>query len=133
MTTSGLVPAPGQGRVLHSSTPRVTSKISGRRSSAGSLFEIEIPVGFDVGAHVHARSEEFFHVLDGEVDLFAFEPTERTGDNRREWRSAGEERVRRVDSGAVMHVPAGCPHAFANPGPSAARLLFQAYLQQEVP
>lgn len=126
MTISGLVLAPDEGQVLHSSTLRVITKISGRRSNAGSLFEIEVPIGFDVGAHVHVRSEEFFYVLGGEVELFAFEPTERTDDNWREWRSVSEERVRRVNSGAVMHVPAGCPHAFANPGPSPARLLFQS-------
>ena len=79
-----------------------------------------------VGAHVHSRSEEFFYVLDGAVDLLAFEPIVRTGDNWQAWRSADGERVLRGGPGAMMHVPAGCPHAFANPGPEPVRLLFQS-------
>ena len=33
-----------------------------------------MPPGFDVGAHVHHESQEFFYVLEGELDLLAFEP-----------------------------------------------------------
>jgi hypothetical protein len=40
------------------------------------------------------------------------------------WQSASGVRVMRGGPGATMFVPAGCPHAFANPGKSPARMLF---------
>ncbi|TDV38601.1 Cupin domain-containing protein [Actinophytocola oryzae] len=98
-------------------------KISSERSAAGSLFEAAIPVGFDVGAHVHRRSEEFFYVLRGEVEIFAFEPVARTGDDWHAWRSPEGEGVVRAAAGTVVHVPPGIPHGFSNPGPEPARLL----------
>lgn len=54
-----------------------------RSRSRGSLptissFECVIGPGYDVGAHVHTRNEEVFFVLEGELDILAFEPvTER--------------------------------------------------------
>jgi len=124
--SAGTVLRPGDGNSLSIPALQITLKISGERSQAGSLFEIVAPAGFDVGAHVHSRSEEFFYVLDGEVDLLAFEPTARTAGNWQAWRSAGGDQVLRGGPGAMMHVPAGCPHAFANPGPAPVRLLFQS-------
>jgi uncharacterized cupin superfamily protein len=79
-----------------------------------------------VGAHVHAHSEEFFYVLDGEVDLFAFEPITHTAGDWQAWRSADGDCVFRGGPGSMMHVPPNCPHAFANPGPEPVRLLFQS-------
>ncbi|MFE9251624.1 cupin domain-containing protein [Streptomyces sp. NPDC007088] len=104
----------------------MTFKVTGERSAVGSLFEVVVPVGFDVGAHVHRRSEEFFYVLEGEVDLFAFEPEARTSGDWRHWRSASGDRVLRGGPGALLHVPPGCPHGFANAGRAPARMLFQA-------
>jgi mannose-6-phosphate isomerase-like protein (cupin superfamily) len=123
---AGLLLPPGGGHSLANPALQITLKISGARTAAGSLFEIIVPAGFDVGAHVHARSEEFFYVLDGTVDLFAFEPIARTSSEWQAWRSADGDRPFRAGPGAMMHVPAGCPHGFANPGPDPARLLFQS-------
>ncbi|WP_063774873.1 cupin domain-containing protein [Kitasatospora azatica] len=123
---SGLVLPPGGGRQLTGPAQHVTFKITGARSTVGSLFEVVVPVGFDVGAHRHTRSEEFFYVLDGEVDLFAFEPVVRTAGDWSDWRSADGETVRRGTRGALIHIPPGCPHGFANAGHTPARLLFQA-------
>jgi mannose-6-phosphate isomerase-like protein (cupin superfamily) len=125
-TNQGLVLPPGGGRVLESPAQHVTLKITGERSTVGSLFEVVVPVGFDVGAHLHTRSEEFFYVLDGELDMFAFEPSVRTADNWQEWRSVDGDRVVRGGAGSMIHIPPGCPHAFANAGSTPARLLFQA-------
>jgi mannose-6-phosphate isomerase-like protein (cupin superfamily) len=122
----GLLLPPGGGKLLANPSLHITLKISGERTAAGSLFEIVVPLGFDVGAHVHCHSEEFFYVLGGEVDLFAFEPAVRTSGGWQAWRSVGGDRAFRGGPGAVMHAPPGCPHAFANPGPGPVRLLFQS-------
>ncbi|MET9858468.1 cupin domain-containing protein [Streptomyces smyrnaeus] len=124
--SAGLVVPPGRGRTVRTAAQQVTFKVTGQHSRTASSFEVVVPPGFDVGAHVHARSEEFFYVLEGELDIFAFEPLVRSGDSWREWRSAAGDRVVRAAPGTVVLVPPGCPHAFANPTGSPARMLFQS-------
>ncbi|GAA3642562.1 cupin domain-containing protein [Lentzea roselyniae] len=123
MTTGSILPA-GHGRTLTSAAVQVTFKITSPHTTVGSLFELVVPPGFDVGAHLHVRAEEFFYVLEGEADMFAFTPVDRTDGDWRTWRCADGRQVVRGGPGAVLHVPPGCPHAFANPGPGPARLLF---------
>ncbi|MBO8186896.1 cupin domain-containing protein [Streptomyces spirodelae] len=122
----GLVVPPGQGRTVRTAAQQVTFKVTGEHSQAASSFEVVVPPGFDVGAHVHSRTEEFFYVLEGELDIFAFEPRVRTSDGWRGWESAGGDRVVRATPGTVAVVPPGCPHAFANPTGAPARMLFQS-------
>jgi hypothetical protein len=62
--------------------------------------------------------------------------TEATGDWRT-WESQTGAKVFRGGPGSFMYVPAGCPHAFFNPGPEPARMLFlvspsghETYLQE---
>ena len=69
---------PGHGRVVRTPAQQVTFKVTGTHSRSASSFEVVVPPGFDVGAHVHARSEELFYVLEGELDVLAFEPRVRT-------------------------------------------------------
>jgi oxalate decarboxylase/phosphoglucose isomerase-like protein (cupin superfamily) len=121
----GLIVPPGQGERVVTGAQEVTFKVTGVHSAAASSFEVVVPPGFDVGAHVHARSEELFYVLAGELDLLAFEPVVR-GDDWLEWESADGQRVYRGGPGSVMFVPPGCPHAFANNGSVAARMFFQS-------
>jgi mannose-6-phosphate isomerase-like protein (cupin superfamily) len=120
--TDGLVLPPGAGRVLGSSG--MTLKVGATESARWSAFEAEVAPGFDVGAHLHGDAEELFYVLSGELDVLAFEPRERTGDGWHDWESASGDRVVRAGPGSLMYVPAGCPHAFANPGREPARMLF---------
>ncbi|GHF59006.1 cupin [Streptomyces mashuensis] len=122
----GLVVPPGAGRTLVTPAQQVTFKVTGEHSRAASSFEVVVPPGFDVGAHVHGRSEELFYVLEGELDVMAFEPLVRTKDSWREWESASGQRCVRATPGTVILVPAGCPHAFANPTSGPARMFFQA-------
>ncbi|OEV24203.1 cupin, partial [Streptomyces nanshensis] len=68
---SGLVVPPGRGRTLRTAAQQVTFKVTGQHSRAASSFEVVVPPGFDVGAHVHTRSEELFYVLEGELELLA--------------------------------------------------------------
>lgn len=121
--TDGLVLPPGAGRRLQAGG--MTMKVGEGVSTVWSFFEVEVAPGFDVGAHRHGVAEELFYVLEGELDLLAFEPTVRTAGDWQSWQSASGEKVVRGGPGSLMFVPAGCPHAFANPGTTPARMLFQ--------
>ncbi|MBO0653889.1 cupin domain-containing protein [Streptomyces triculaminicus] len=122
----GLVVPPGEGRTLATAAQQVTFKVTGEHSRAASSFEVLVPPGFDVGAHLHTRSEELFYVLEGELDVLAFEPRVRTRDNWREWESATGRRSVRARPGTIIVVPPGCPHAFANATSEPVRMFFQA-------
>jgi len=124
--TEGLLVPPGQGRVVQTPAQHVTFKVTGSHSRTASTFEVLVPPGFDVGAHVHTRSEELFYVLEGELDVLAFEPRVRTPDSWRRWESPSGSRVVRATPGTVIVVPPGCPHAFANPTDVPAKMFFQA-------
>ncbi|MET7883933.1 cupin domain-containing protein [Streptomyces avermitilis] len=124
--TEGLLVPPGHGRVVRTPAQHVTFKVTGAHSRMASSFEVVVPPGFDVGAHVHTRSEELFYVLEGELDVLAFEPRVRTPDNWKHWESRSGSRVVRATPGTVIVVPPGCPHAFANATDAPAKMFFQA-------
>jgi mannose-6-phosphate isomerase-like protein (cupin superfamily) len=94
--------------------------------TATSSFEVVVAPGYDVGAHIHVRGEEVFFILAGELDMMAFEPLDRTPPDWHAWVSASGQRFLRGGPGAFMHVPAGLPHAFANPTGQEARMFFQS-------
>jgi len=123
---NGLVVPSGHGRKLITKAQEVTFKVTGADGSFASCFEVIVPPGFDVGAHTHDQSKEFFYILDGELDVFAFEPIERTEDSWHDWESADGDRAVRAGAGSCMFVPAGCPHAFRNPTDKPTRMLFQS-------
>ncbi|HEY4003881.1 MAG TPA: cupin domain-containing protein [Pseudonocardia sp.] len=123
----GLIVPPGQGRKLTTKAQEVTFKATGAHGSFMSCFEVVVPPGFDVGAHIHDRSKEFFYILEGELDLLAFEPVERTGEGWQNWESSRGDRLVRAGAGSCMFVPSGCPHAFMNPTEKPTRVLFQSY------
>lgn len=104
----------------------MTLKVGAELSARWSVFESDVQPGFDVGAHLHDNAEELFYVLDGELDLLAFEPRVRTSGNWQSWESSSGRKVARGGPGSLMYVPSGCPHAFANPGSTPARMLFLA-------
>jgi mannose-6-phosphate isomerase-like protein (cupin superfamily) len=122
----GLIVPPGQGRKLITKAQEVTFKVTAANGSAASCFEVVVPPGFDVGAHTHHRSEEFFYVLEGELDVLAFEPVKRTEERWQDWESSEGERFVRAGAGSCMFVPPGCPHAFMNATEKPARMLFQS-------
>lgn len=110
----GIVLPPGAGRQI--SGAGMTLKVGSDQSARWSAFEAEVAPGFDVGAHRHADAEEIFYILEGELDLLAFEPRIRTSGDWTAWESAGGAKVTHGGPGSLMFVPAGCPHAFTNPG-----------------
>jgi oxalate decarboxylase/phosphoglucose isomerase-like protein (cupin superfamily) len=102
----------------------MTLKVGTAQSDRWSAFEADVSPGFDVGAHRHAQAEEIFYILEGELDLLAFEPKAGVLGDWTDWESADGARVYRGGPGSLMFVPAGCPHAFTNPGTTSARMLF---------
>ena len=125
MSLSGLIVPPGQGKRLVAKAQDVTFKVTGEHSAYASTFEVVVPPGFNTGAHYHADGEELFYVLEGELDMLAFEPRVRT-ENWLVWVSPTGARVVSAGPGSLMFVPPGCPHAFANRTDRPARMLFQS-------
>ncbi len=123
----GLIVPSGHGRKLTTKAQEVTFKVTGADGSPMSCFEVVVPPGFDVGAHTHNRSGEFFYVLEGALDVLAFEPIKRTEESWKTWESPNGDRVVRAGTGSCMFVPPGCPHAFMNPTDKPTRMLFQSY------
>jgi oxalate decarboxylase/phosphoglucose isomerase-like protein (cupin superfamily) len=118
----GCVLPPGAGHRIRGAG--MTLKVGAEQSGRWSAFEAEVAPGFDVGAHRHAEAEEIFYLLEGELDLLAFEPRTTV---RGAWTGGvggAGARAARGGPGSLMFVPAGCPHAFTNPGATAARMLF---------
>lgn len=124
---TGLIVPPGQGRKLITKAQEVTFKATKDHGSSLSVFEVVVPPGFDVGAHVHHDAQEFFYVLEGELELLAFEPERRTEDSWHRWTSPDGDRITAATEGAFMFVPPGTPHAFRNASDRPARMLFQCY------
>ena len=120
--TDGLMLPPGAGHSIPGAG--MILKVGAEQSKAWSAFETEVAPGFDVGAHLHQNAEELFYILDGELDLLAFEPQTRTAGDWQSWQSASGMRVMRGGPGSAMFVPTRCPHAFANPGTVPVRMLF---------
>lgn len=120
--TDGLLLRPGQGQAVGAFG--MTLKVGADQSQAWSAFESVVAPGFDVGAHLHNNAEEFFYILEGELDLLAFHPQAEASGDWRSWESAAGTKVLRGGPGAALFVPAGCPHAFANPTDAPARMLF---------
>jgi mannose-6-phosphate isomerase-like protein (cupin superfamily) len=123
---NGLIVPAGQGRTLITKAQEVTFKVTAAHGSSASCFEVVVPPGFDVGAHTHGRSEEFFYILAGELDILAFEPITRTAEDWRDWESSDGNRLVRAGAGSCMFVPPGCPHAFMNSTDEPVRMLFQS-------
>lgn len=122
----GVMLPPGRGRLIEGGGLHATLKVAGGDVALTSTFEVKVPPGYDVGAHVHSRGQELFYVVDGTVDLLALEPVSRAEPDWRRWVSADGDRHLRGGPGSLMFIPAGCPHAFANPTDRPATLLFQS-------
>ena len=100
--TDGLVLPPGAGQRLRGAG--MTLKVGSEQSGKWSAFEADVSPGFDVGAHRHAEAEEIFYILEGELDLLAFEPRIRTAGDWTAWESAGGAKVVRGGPGSLMFV-----------------------------
>jgi oxalate decarboxylase/phosphoglucose isomerase-like protein (cupin superfamily) len=123
--TSARTLDPAGGRRIRGGGVDATEKVTMSDGAFTSTFEVVVPPGYDVGAHVHRNGQEIFYVLAGELDVLAFEPVSRTADWH-DWQSATGERYLRGGPGALMWVPPGIPHAFANRTDQPVRMFFQS-------
>ncbi len=70
--------------------------VTARNSKGCSLFEFDVAPGFDTGVHYHTKIEEFFYVLEGELDL-----------------RSGNQLVH-AEPGTFVFVSPGTTHSIAN-------------------
>ena len=85
----------------------IVLKVGADDSTRMSFFEITVPPGFDVGAHVHTAIEETFYVLEGSLNL-----------------QVGDETGTGIGPGSFMFVPKGAAHRFWNDTDIPAKVLF---------
>jgi hypothetical protein len=96
----------------------MTLKVGDKHSQSWSMFEVvDIGPGFDVGAHLHRNAEELFYLLDGQLNLPAFEPRARTAGNWQSWQSHTGATVARGGAGEHNVCPAWLPARVRQPGP----------------
>ncbi len=117
---------PGAGRRIAGGGLDATLKVAGDHPALMSTFEVLLPPGYDVGAHVHARGEEVFYVVEGELDVLAFEPIDRTVPDWLQWESSSGQRYLHGGPGSFMFVPENVPHAFANRTKRPTKIFFQS-------
>src|SRR5579862_7814761 len=79
-----------------------TAETGGRYSV---IEYVSPPTGLGPALHAHREMEEWFLVLEGEMQF-----------------QVGEQQLAAAP-GSVLHVPPGVPHAFWNAGPASARMV----------
>ena len=90
----GVMLAPGGGHRIKGGGIDATTKLTMGQSAYAATFEVMVPPGYDVGAHVHSEGEEMFYVVEGQLDVLAFEPVDRSVEDWREWESADGDSAR---------------------------------------
>ena len=124
--SDGVMLEPGGGHRIVGGGLDATVKMTEDYPALTGTFEVIIPPGYDVGAHVHAIGEEIFYVVEGELDVLAFEPLDREVPDWHNWESSEGRRFMHGGPGAFMFVPPNTPHAFANTTKKPAKMLFQS-------
>ncbi len=124
--TMGVMLEPGEGRRIVGGGLDATVKVAGEHHPFASTFEVIVPPGYDVGAHVHSHGQEVFYIVEGELDVLAFEPTDRSVPDWHEWESSSGRRYLHGKPGAFLFVPENTPHAFANTTKKPAKMFFQS-------
>ena len=106
-TLPGIVLGTGEGRTLALMGNRITLKVVGAQTAgAVEVLEYDMVPGFRGPApHVHARTDETFYVLEGEVSFWV----------------DGREVV--ASPGACVYVPRGLAHTFSSHEGRGARFL----------
>jgi quercetin dioxygenase-like cupin family protein len=124
--TDGVMFQPGEGHRIVGGGLDATVKVASDYPALTSTFEVVIPPGYDVGAHVHSEGEEIFYVVEGELDVLAFDPVDRSVPDWPQWESSSGKRYMHGGPGAFMFVPENVPHAFANTTDKPAKMFFQS-------
>lgn len=105
MSLHAVIYEPGAGETLSLRGTKVRVLSTAANSAGASTFEFYALPGWDTGSHVHAKVEEQFYVIDGEMEL----------------RADDELIVGRP--GTFVSVPTGTAHGFANRSSAPARML----------
>jgi mannose-6-phosphate isomerase-like protein (cupin superfamily) len=121
---------PDGGRRIDGGGIHAVLKASMGDSAYAATFVVTVPPGYDVGAHVHARSQEMFYVIEGRLDVLGFEPEDRSVPDWHEWESPSGKKFLRGGPGAFLFVPEDTPHAFANTTDENTVMLFQSSIAE---
>jgi mannose-6-phosphate isomerase-like protein (cupin superfamily) len=100
-----LIVSPGGGEDVGGVICKVRAE---QTDGAYSILELTLPPGAGAPLHVHYREDEIFYVADGECEI-QFEGQTST-----------------AETGSVVVLPKGLPHAFRNPGAVPTKLLITA-------
>jgi quercetin dioxygenase-like cupin family protein len=101
-----IVVKPSDMKVMEAFGDRVTFRLTGRETGGKyTAFLVETPPGGGPPPHVHDREDEWFQVLEGEVEFF----------------SAGQ--WTKVEAGSSVFAPRGSIHCFRNVGNTTLRQL----------
>jgi quercetin dioxygenase-like cupin family protein len=105
--TSPIVLGPGEGTTIEGPAGGpLTFKVRGSQTGGAlTAFENEIAPGDGPPLHTHAREDEAWYVIAGELRF-----------------QLGDERAA-VPAGSFVFVPRGTPHCFVNSGTEPARIL----------
>lgn len=96
MSSKEIILQPGEATGVSLRGTQVSFLNRAEDAEGGSTIEMRTAPGFDTGAHRHSKIEEFFYVVDGEIEARAGERTVVGG------------------PGTFMFVPKGVAHSFAN-------------------
>jgi quercetin dioxygenase-like cupin family protein len=69
MSSAGVVVPAGQAKRVELRGSQLNYLLTKKNAKGCSLFEFKVAPGFDTGTHYHTAMEEFFYVLEGELDL----------------------------------------------------------------
>lgn len=128
--TDGIMLAPGGGLHIDGGGIHAVLKASMVDSAYAATFQVDVPPGYDVGAHVHARSQEMFYVVKGQLEVLGFEPKDRSVPDWHDWESPSGKKFLRGGPGAFLFVPENTPHAFANTTNKDAVVFFQSSIAE---
>ena len=128
--TDGIMLPPHGGLHIDGGGIHAVMKASMADSIYAATFEVTVPPGYDVGAHVHNRSQEMFYVIEGQLDVLGFEPKDRSVPDWHDWESSTGSKFLRGGPGAFLFVPENTPHAFANPTKQNTVILFQSSITE---
>jgi mannose-6-phosphate isomerase-like protein (cupin superfamily) len=106
MSSEGIILQPGEAKGVSLRGTQVLFLNRAEDAEGGSSFEMHAAPGFDTGAHRHSRIEEFFYVVDGEIEARAGDRTVVGG------------------PGTFVFVPKGVAHSIANRSQAPATFIF---------
>lgn len=123
---AGVMLGPREGEKIVGGGIDATLKVPKSHPASTCSFEVRVPPGYDVGAHVHTEGEEVFYVISGTLDVLAFEPIDRDIKDWHAWKSADGKTYIRGRPGSFLYVPPNVPHAFGNPTDEETVMFFQS-------